>query len=84
MPKKLDFRIKMGRNGRGTKITYEIHKIFILFFFRAENNALICRYDEVNRCTLRDAGVIVRASLAPTRCSNPVFQPGLALGLRPY
>ena len=42
MPKKLDFRIKMGRNGRGTKITYEIHKIFILFFFRAENNALIC------------------------------------------
>ena len=42
MPKKLDFRIKMGRNGRATKITYEIHKIFILFFFRAENNALIC------------------------------------------
>ena len=42
MPKKLDFRIKMGRNGRGTKITYEIHKIFILFFFRAENNAVIC------------------------------------------
>ena len=30
-------------------------------------------YDEVNRCTWRDAGVMVRASLAPTRCSNPVY-----------
>ena len=38
VPKKLEFQIKMGRNGRATKITYEIRKIFL----HAENNALTC------------------------------------------
>jgi len=36
MPKKVEFQIKMGRNGRATKITYEIRKIFSLLFSRGE------------------------------------------------
>ena len=41
-PQKVELRIKLGRNGRATNITYEIRKIFSVLFLPAENNALTC------------------------------------------
>ena len=77
MPKKLDFRIKMGRNGRGTKITYEIHKIFILFFFvqkTMRSFAGMMKSTDVH-CVMRESlcGRHWLQPGVPTRFTNPVY-----------
>ena len=67
----------MGRNGRGTKITYEIHKIFILFFFvqkTMRSFAGMMKSTDVH-CVMRESlcGRHWLQPGVPTRFTNPVY-----------